>query len=73
MTSISAIACIVGPWVFTNFFAAVLRGGGIYLPLGSPFYLCAVLTAAGLAIAASSFSRVEVTSPARVGGQQSAP
>jgi MFS transporter, DHA1 family, tetracycline resistance protein len=73
MTSISAIACIVGPWLFTNFFAAVLRSGGVYLPLGSPFYLCAVLTAAGLAIAASSFSRVEATSPAKVGGQQPAP
>jgi DHA1 family tetracycline resistance protein-like MFS transporter len=73
MTSISAIACIAGPWLFANFFAAVLRDGGTYLPLGSPFYLCAVMTATGLAIAAYSFRSTGAIRPAEVGGQQSAP
>jgi MFS transporter, DHA1 family, tetracycline resistance protein len=73
MASVGAITCIVGPWLFTTFFAAVLRGGGTYLPLGSPFYLCAVVTGVGLAIAASSFSRAGSTGSATVGGQQPAP
>jgi DHA1 family tetracycline resistance protein-like MFS transporter len=70
MTSVGAITCVVGPWAFASFFAAVLRGGGAYLPLGSPFYLCAVLTGIGLAIAASSFSRAGATRAAEVAGQQ---
>lgn len=73
MTSVGAVTCIVGPWLFTSFFAAVLRSGGTYLPLGSPFYLCAVLTGIGLAIAASSFKPRQVTRPAEVGSQQPAP
>jgi DHA1 family tetracycline resistance protein-like MFS transporter len=72
MTSVGAITCIVGPWLFTRFFAAVLRGGGTYLPLGSPYYLCAVVTGIGLAIAASSFSRSGAIRCANVADQQPA-